>query len=68
MDPAERCIFAVRKVMFTDGEHKFTEHEHMFMDCEHKFTEHKYKIINYMENFVLQKFPDKVPDDPKVID
>ena len=52
MDPAERCIFAVRKVMFTDG--------------EHKFTEHKYKIVNCMENFVLQKFPDKVPDGPKV--
>jgi hypothetical protein len=68
VDPAERCIFAVRKVMFTDGEHKFAVREHIFMDCEHKFTEHKYKIDNCMENFVLQKFPDKVLDGPKVTD
>ena len=36
--------FAVRKVMFTGGKHKFTVQEHMFTDGKHKFTVHKHKI------------------------
>ena len=29
--------------MFTDGEHKFTVHEHVFTGGEHKFTVHEHK-------------------------
>ena len=44
VDSAEKCIFAVRKVMFAGGGHKFAVQEHMFADGEHKFAEREYKI------------------------
>jgi hypothetical protein len=46
VDSAEKCIFAVRKVMFTDGKHKFTVQEHMFTDGKHKFTVQEHKIYS----------------------
>ena len=44
VDSVEKCIFAVRIVMFAGDKHKFAVHEHKFSGGEHKFAEHEYKI------------------------
>ena len=46
VDSAERCFFAVGKVMFKGDEHKFKAHEHMFKGGEHKFMGREHKIIS----------------------
>jgi len=46
VDSAERCFFAVGKVMFKAHEHKFKAHEHMFKGGEHKFMGREHKIIS----------------------